>query len=70
MQSVNEVQVNVISDESRQWVLGNVVVNETSGVECPLVTLKGTPPGDRYKCNAYYHNSTAPASAFHKFIRT
>jgi len=50
MQSVNEVQVNVISDESGQWVLGNIVVRETwtSGVECPLVTLKGTPPGDRY----------------------
>jgi len=48
-QSVNEVQVNVISDdESGQWVLGNVVVSETwaSGVECPLVTLKGTPTGD------------------------
>jgi len=48
MQSVNEIPVNVISDESWQWVLGNIVVNETSGVECPLVTLKGTPPGDRY----------------------
>jgi len=52
MQSVNEVQVDVISDdESGQWVLGNVVVRETwtSGVECPLVTLKGTPPGDHYR---------------------
>jgi len=47
----NENQVNEMTAyESGQWVLGIVVVSETwlSGVECPLVALRGTPAGDRY----------------------
>jgi len=42
MQSVNEVQVDDISDdESGQWVLGNVVVSENSLIWSALWWLSG-----------------------------